>query len=250
MTLNAMQAREVLNEAHKRELFFMQGVWSRFFPTYRKLAELVGTNSEGELGEVRNVACSFGFNDIWGIPRIQQRDLAGGATLDIGVYAVQVAVLAFGRQMPSKITATGHLNADGVDMAAAVTLDYGAGRIAVLNFAVNANLHNECTITGNKASARLHAPFWCATDISITRHDLQTGVSADPTTEHFELPPCDQPLNFVNSNGFQYEARAVCEAIQRGETALPQISDEESLVVMQILDEVRAQLGVVFPEEE
>ena len=250
MTLNAAQAREVLCEARERGLFFMQGVWSRFFPAYLRLAELVGSDGAGELGEVRNVHCSFGFNDIWRIPRIQQRDLAGGATLDIGVYAVQAAVLAFGRCMPVAITATGHLNADGVDISASVTLDYGQGHLAVLNFAVNANLQNECVITGDKASVRLHAPFWCATDVSTTRHDLETGASADPITEHFELPPCDQPLNFANSNGFQYEARAVCEAIVKGKTSIAHISDEESLVLMQIMDEVRKQLGVVYPEEE
>lgn len=250
MTLNAGQAREVLAEARARGLFFMQGVWSRFFPAYLRVADLVGCDGGGELGDVRNVHCSFGFNDIWDIPRIQRRDLAGGATLDIGIYAVQAAVLAFGRGMPSAISATGHLNEDGVDMAAAVTLDYGDGKLAVLNFAVNCNLQNECVISGDKASVRIHAPFWCATDVSITKHDLVTGASADPDTEHFDLPPNDQQLNFTNSNGFQYEVQAVCEAIQKGETSLAGMSDEESIVIMQILDEVRKQLGVIYPEEE
>ena len=67
---------------------------------------------------------------------------------------MQAAVLTFGRGMPSAISATGHLNEDGVDMAAAVTLDYGDGKLAVLNFAVNCNLQNECVISGDRDALR------------------------------------------------------------------------------------------------
>lgn len=62
----------------------------------------------GDLGEVRSVQASFGFNDDAAqSPRLQQRALAGGALLDIGIYVVQLATLAFGDRDPVSIHASG-----------------------------------------------------------------------------------------------------------------------------------------------
>ena len=49
MALNAVEARAVVDEARARNLFFLQGVWSRFFPAYARLRQLI---DDGSLGEV------------------------------------------------------------------------------------------------------------------------------------------------------------------------------------------------------
>ena len=56
--------------------------------------------------------------------------------------------------------------------------------------------------------------------------------------------------NFTNSIGFVYEAKAVMECLGNKQQQTPLLSDAESLVIMSIMDEVRKQLGVVYPEEK
>ena len=46
------------------------------------------------------------------------------------------------------------------------------------------------------------------------------------------------------------EARAVMGAVRDGRTQLDEISGEETMRIMGILDEARKQVGVVYPEEE
>ena len=68
----------------------------------------------------------------------------------------------------------------------------------------------------------------------------------------FAIPPVPpgRSFNFVNSQGFLYEARAVMGAVRDGRTQLDEISGEETMRIMGILDEARKQVGVVYPEEE
>ena len=68
----------------------------------------------------------------------------------------------------------------------------------------------------------------------------------------YAIPPVPpgRTFNFMNSQGFLYEARAVMGAVRDGRTQLDEISGEETMRIMGILDEARKQVGVVYPEEE
>ena len=69
VSLNATDARELHAVAKECNRFFLHGVWSRFFPSYRELAQTI---HEGALGEVRTVNVAFGFNNDDGqAPRLQ-----------------------------------------------------------------------------------------------------------------------------------------------------------------------------------
>jgi len=85
MATNAKDAKGMMLRAISCDLFLMQGVWSRFFPLYKKLSQF---QKKGTLGEIRSVNVSFGFNDTEMIPRLHDPALAGGALLDIGIYCV------------------------------------------------------------------------------------------------------------------------------------------------------------------
>ena len=259
MALNADDAAQVLAEARKRKLFFVQGVWSRFFPAYKRLSELIRS---GALGEVRAVQCSFGFNDDdTQTPRLQRRELAGGALLDIGIYAVQLASLAFGEAEPESVRACGGLNADGADSTVGLLIDYGGGRVANLTASISCELSNEATICGSRGAVTLRAPFWAPTELALTtKADGPANPNLWPSSpgaharvESFPLPPVPSGFastNFGNSMGFAYEAHAAMQCIRYGRGAPEEIDDTESIRVLRILDEARRQLGVVYPSEE
>ncbi len=83
-----------------------------------KLRQLI---SEGTIGEVKYVHATFGFR-LENIPeRLSDRNLGGGAILDIGVYVINLATMIFGEQ-PEAIQSSGWLMPTGADEFAAITL--------------------------------------------------------------------------------------------------------------------------------
>ena len=90
-------------------IFPSQGLWSRFFPVYDELRKEL---EEKTVGKVNFVSVNFGANLKW-LDRLQKKSLGGGCVLDLGVYAIQLALLAYGHEEPEKILVNGFLNDEG-----------------------------------------------------------------------------------------------------------------------------------------
>lgn len=58
LTVNAQQARILYNTAREKNLFFMEAVWTRYFPLSIEIRKLI---TEGALGEILRVSflCKF-----------------------------------------------------------------------------------------------------------------------------------------------------------------------------------------------
>lgn len=66
----------------------------------------------GGIGDVRHMEVSFGL-DVQLVPRISRRDMGGGASLDLGVYAINLIRLVFDKEQPLEIIAKGELYSSG-----------------------------------------------------------------------------------------------------------------------------------------
>ena len=64
-------------------------------------------SEEEALGEVKVVKAYFGSPQLH-IPRSVEKELGGGALLDIGVYCLQFVLMVFQGERPESIHATGH----------------------------------------------------------------------------------------------------------------------------------------------
>ncbi|KAL0167461.1 hypothetical protein M9458_035683, partial [Cirrhinus mrigala] len=78
-------------------------IWTRFFPVSLEIGRLL---SRGEVGEVKVVRADFGI-PLTHVPRAVQKELGGGALLDIGIYCVQFVLMVFNGEKPESIQATG-----------------------------------------------------------------------------------------------------------------------------------------------
>lgn len=83
-TVNAAQARILVETARKKNLFLMEAVWTRFFPICVQMRDLI---RHGEIGEVLRVVADTSIGSDAGKPwdvknRMVNKDLAGGALLD------------------------------------------------------------------------------------------------------------------------------------------------------------------------
>lgn len=86
-TVNAAQAKKLVETAKKKKLFLMEAVWTRFFPLSIQIRKMI---EDGELGAVHRVIADLSFGqdveNTWGADGAKHRmvnpDLAGGAMLD------------------------------------------------------------------------------------------------------------------------------------------------------------------------
>eukprot|EP00057_Strongylocentrotus_purpuratus_P003220 XP_003726199.2 PREDICTED: trans-1,2-dihydrobenzene-1,2-diol dehydrogenase-like [Strongylocentrotus purpuratus] len=188
-------------------MFFMEGIWTRFFPVSAKIRELV---SSGQLGDVKSVFVNFGL-DLNNVERLFKRELGGGALYDVGIYPIQIATMVFGRA-PSSTNTHGFLNADGVDESYTTVMKFPNNAIATLSSSFKVQYPNDAVIIGTKGHLRIPAHFWAPTDL------VWTSPSGDPIeTFHYPLPKPSQSGKYAHDDlscGLLYEADAVKQAIQ------------------------------------
>lgn len=234
LTVNLKQTKELINFAKEKQLFLMEAMWSRCFPAYEAVKKEL---EAAALGEVLQVIASFGVV-IADVDRVKLRELGGGTILDIGVYTLQLAQFVFGPSLPESVVAQGELNESGVDSSASITLKYKGGKTATVCTHSRVRLPNEAFIVGTKGTIKILDPFWCPTSI----------ITPEKTQE-FILPTASKPFNFNNSAGLRYEAMEVRRCLKQGLLESPKISHEESLVLAQLEDEIRSQLGVRYDQD-
>ena len=91
-TANAHQAEELIRLAEEKNIFITEAIWTRYMPLSVKMKELL---DEGVIGKPYTLSANLGYV-IADKDRIAKPELAGGALLDIGVYTLNFAAMAFG----------------------------------------------------------------------------------------------------------------------------------------------------------
>lgn len=91
-------------EPNNSELLVLpQAVWTRFFPASEEIRRLL---ARGEVGEVKVVRSEFAV-PLMHVPRAVQKELGGGAMLDVGIYCLQFTSMVYNGEKPESIQATG-----------------------------------------------------------------------------------------------------------------------------------------------
>ncbi|KYQ47851.1 Trans-1,2-dihydrobenzene-1,2-diol dehydrogenase [Trachymyrmex zeteki] len=234
LTMNLKQTTELINYAKSKNLFLMEGVWSRCFPVYDVIRKEIAS---GNIGDIHQVIIPFGIQ-MSDLDRIALKELGGGTILDLGIYCLQFVCLVYDNEMPESIKAAGFLNENGVDMCMSATLTYKGNRTATIMTNALVKLPNEAYICGTKGMIKVPDNFWCPTKVELPSGTVQTS-----------LPKLKHEMNFTNSAGFSYEAVEVRNCILKGLIESPKISHDTSLLLAKLEDELRRQLGVVYPQD-
>lgn len=204
-------------------------------------------DQKGDLGEIVGVQASFGFEGT-NIPRINLLEQGGGATLDIGIYPLALCSLILGPQKPKKIQAVGKLHPEHkTDQQVSISLEYDNGKLGSIFLSTLAQSPNRAFIIGTKGSVEIPSPFWCPSSLIVTH-----GKDAKPETQKFKLPTINKKkysLNFTNSQGLLYEVQHVEKCLAEKKHVSDLMPLTESLVLAETMDEIRRQIGVVYPSE-
>jgi predicted dehydrogenase len=224
--LNASEARSMIETARDEDRFLMEAMWSWFMPVWQEVGRRVAS---GEIGEVRIVAADFGIPMEDPDGRHRRADLAGGALLDLGIYPLAIARFLLGE--PDEVRALGHVTGQGVDGTAGGVLRYGSGAIAVFHTTIDAFSPRAAEVVGTSGTIRIDPPFWHPSAYSITDRDGRT--------THVDLP----------NEGLAHEAAHAMEMIRAGRRESDVVPWSASIAGMELMDEIRRQLGVVYPQE-
>lgn len=229
-TLNVAESQAVIAVARDTGLFLMEGMWTRFFPAIKQVEAWL---DEGAIGKVRMVRCDFGFWMEYGERnRLWDPALGGGSLLDVGIYPITLASIAF-NDAPETIQGAACISEQGIDEQAAFVLGYSGGRLATLSSAVRAQSDWNAYIYGEDGMIRIHENFW--------RPDTATLIprEGEPTT-------FTQPLESI---GFEHEIREVMRCLDAGLTECPAMPHHRTLEVMGTMDTLRKQWGLTYPGE-
>jgi len=227
-TVNEAQAAELVKLAREKGLFLAEAIKTRFVPLRAKLDEVLAS---GVIGKPHMLTANLSYI-ISHKERLVKPELAGGALLDVGVYALNFAAMVFGTDV-ERISGQAVLGDTGVDMQNSITLIYKDGRMAVLNSGMMGLSDRRGVIYGDKGFVEV-ININCAERISV--YDTER-----------RLVECYESSS--QQAGMEYELQAVADALGQGLLECPQMPLEETLRLMGWMDELRKQWKLVYPME-
>lgn len=227
-TVNAKQAKELLDMAAEKKVFITEGIWTRYQPMRRIIDEEI---KSGIIGKPMMVTANLSYN-MTQKERLLKPELAGGALLDVGIYALNFANMILGD--PDEVDSSCIKNAAGVDMSNSVTFTYkDTAKMAVL------------------CSSAL-----CVSDRFGMIHGSEGFIMVENINNPQSLKIFDNAYNLIKEinapeqlTGFEFEVEEVAKAIKNGEIQCSSMPHERILYMMNLMDSIRAQMGIKYPFE-
>ena len=235
--VNARELQNIHECARTTGGFFMEALWTKFNPVFRKALEWIAS---GRIGTVQSISADFCISrpdesEEAAAGRVSNRlydiKLAGGALLDVGIYPLNFAEMVFGA--PDQVHAVGVLSDKGVDLQDSMTLTWKDGKMAVLNAGANCVSDRMGVIYGTRG-------FVVVENIN----NPQSITVYDAKYQQIEHHPCPAQLT-----GYEYEVVEVARCIEAGVLECPSMPHQDTVHMMELMDEMRHQMGVHYPFE-
>lgn len=231
ITINASQFDEVEKLAKEKGLILTEGFTLYHMPIYQKINELI---AEGKLGQIKMIQVNFGsLKDYDPNNRFFNKDLAGGALLDIGGYATAFARM-FLDETPESILTTVKFFETGVDEQSGIILKNTKDQMAVMALSMRAKQPKRGVVSGTKGYIEINQ-YPRAVEADIT----YTASAHEETHETITAGKSEDAL--------QYEVRDMQRYVEQGH-------DDGQLAmsrdVAHILTSVRTSWGMKYPFDE
>lgn len=235
---NAREVREMIAASEKYSVTLMEAMKPTLTPNFRSVRK----NLE-RVGEVRRYfSCYCQYSSRYDklkegvVLNAFNPAYANGAMMDIGIYTVYPMVVLFGR--PEKIDASGILLSSGVDGQGAVNFTYGGMNATVLYSKIaDSSLPTE--IQGEEGNILLDR-------INIIKKVTYTPRS-QPAAGRGPRPIAEDISIHTDKDEYYYEIAEFIDLILSGQRESSVNTHENSLITLEIIDEVRRQLGIVYP---
>ncbi len=228
ITLNSRELEEMAALAQERQLILAEAMTIWHMPLYKRLWDMV---RNGELGKVQMITVNFGSFKPYDMKnRFFNMDLAGGALLDIGVYALSL-VRSFMEETPDTVCSQWRPSPTGSDEQATILLKNASGQMAAVALSMHAKQPKRAMISGEKGYIEI-MEFPRAAGAVIV--DAETGERRDCIAGETE-------------NALYYEMTDMEEAVRAQDLSLMKLSFTRD--VMAVMTALRKDWGMRYPGE-
>ncbi|MDH6533649.1 gfo/Idh/MocA family oxidoreductase [Parabacteroides sp. 52] len=237
---NAREAHEMINASQEYKVTLMEAMKPTLTPNF-----LAVRDNLDRVGQVRRYFSSYcQYSSRYDkykegiVLNAFKPELSNGAMMDIGIYTLYPMVVLFGR--PRKIDASGVVLSSGVDGQGAVNFDYGDLNATILYSKIaNSSLPTE--IQGEDGNIFLDRINIIKKVTYAARQDSASGKGVQAEPEDISA--------LTDKDEYYYEVKEFIDLIQAGKRESTINSHTHSLITLEIMDEVRRQLGVVYPAD-
>lgn len=230
MAMNAAQVQYLIDLAYDNNVFLMENMWTRFLPITKQVRTWI---EDGEIGEVRMMLGNLGITAP-GYPdtRWFNKDLGGGALLDVGVYPISYTTMIMGFDI-NDIQTCAYIGETGIDEHMNVLLKYRGGR-----FVSNIS----CSVVNDFGAGMVISGEYGKIEIDNFHHSERAVLY-----KNGEAPI---EVNLPHEiNGFEYVIRDACHCIELEEIEDPRLPWVVTLENMRIMDRLRQMWGLHYPCE-
>lgn len=230
---NANEARQMIETAKKQKVVLMEAMKPTLTPGFRAVI-----NNFPKIGRPRNYfSCYCQYSSRYDklkegvILNAFNPKLSNGAVMDIGIYTIYPMVVLLGK--PDKIQATGVKLFSGVDGQGNINFTYKNGMNATVLYSKISNSKLPTEIQGENGL------------ITVDRINSISEATFTPgQSETINILPA------TNHNEYYYEIAEFINLIESGRMESNINTLENSLTTIEIIDEIRHQLGVIFPADK
>lgn len=228
ITLNSQELDEAINLAKENDVILAEAMTLYHMPIYKELKSIV---ESGKLGELKLIQMNFGSYKEYDMSnRFFNRNLAGGAMLDIGVYALSF-IRWFMSSTPIEILSQVKFAPTGVDEQASILLKNKEEEMATVILSLHAKQPKRGTMAYDKGYIEIFEyPRGEEAIITYTESGEKEIIKVGNTEKALD-----------------YEIEDMEKTIAEGKNLM---CLEFSKDVMDIMTKVRADWGMKYPEEE
>lgn len=226
IALNYKQAFEMIEASKVNNCFFMEAFWTRFNSSVKEVLVKI---KQGEIGAIQYINADFAFHVDTLSERMTDLNLGGGSLLDMGVYPLFLSYVILGK--PDKILASSTFFDSGADRQTSMILQYKSAQ-AVLHSSFVSPSNMEATISGLSGRIILKSIWHEAQGYSVIRNNHKVD---------YYLP--------TKGKGFTYEIEECHFCLKNNQIESKNWSHQNSLDLIEIVDRVRKEIGLVYPIE-
>ena len=226
---NHRQASDIVRLAREHQVFLAEAIWTRYQPVVATVRQLI---ADGRIGTPHLVTATLGYS-MGDKPRIMRADLCGGALLDLGVYALNFVRMFFPADI---VSIDGHCvkSQTGMDLTNAITLVLSDGTLCNLQSSAQCVGDNIGVIAGTEGNLI----------IDNINNPQQITVNG-PDRTYVETIRVPQQIT-----GYEYQFLACRQCLKEGRLEPREMPLDETLYIMQLMDQLRRQWGVRYPMDE
>ena len=228
ITLNSAELDEAVALAEKHNVIIGEAMTIYHMPVYRNLKAIIDS---GELGRINMITLNFGsFKEYDMKSRFFNRSLAGGAMLDIGVYALSL-IRWFMRTDPERMSTDVRFAPTGVDEQVTMLLSNKEGQMAAVALSLHSKQPKRAMISCEKAYIEImeYPRAWEARITDAVTGKVRTLCAGS------------------QADALKYEIDDFESAIRKEEN---QLYLDYTIDVMELMTKSRYEWGMTYPEED